>query len=432
MLVLGMHRSGTSAVTRMLSLRGAALPIRMLAPQPDNETGFWEPSEITAIHDDLLESVGSSWSDIREFPSDWFTSESARHFKCRLLAALIEDYSDSPLFVVKDPRLCRLVPLWRSVLEEYGAAPIFIIPVRNPLEVAASLTKRNGYSEARSLLLWLRHFLAAERDTRGLTRSFVAYDRLLEDWHGVADRIARNLSVLWPRQSAATDIEIDGFLSPALRHYSFEPEDLYFRQDVAQWLKKAFNWALRAANDQVTTSGELDEIHAALETADKVFVPLVAANEERFSTLSRDMERLAAECSAREEENQLLRTEAKAQGDQVARLQKEVAGRAAQIASQGAEIDRLQSELTAHRDEVWRLYAEIAARDSEITAQDGELIRRNHRIRRLESEVAARAADIAALRKSLSWRLTLPVRAVGSRIKRLRAMIAAGWPRKTS
>jgi hypothetical protein len=433
LLVLGMHRSGTSAVTRMLSLQGAALPKRMLAPAADNEMGFWEPREIIGIHDEALASAGSSWHDVREFPSSWFASDPARYFKRRLVAALLEDYADAQLFVVKDPRLCHLVPLWLAVLDELGATPHFVIAVRNPLEVAASLARREGHPEPKSLLLWLRHFLRAERDTRGLRRSFVAYSGLLDNWHRTADKIARDLDLRWPCRSTATDVEIDDFLSREQRHHSSEPGELYVRQDIGDWLKIAFRWAMRAADDQPTAPEELDDVYAGLEAADKTFLPLLAANEARIWTLSQDMARLGSEHLAREGDIQRLHSEVGAQASQIARLGEEAASRA-------GEIVRLRSELAAHKDEVRRfhaeterldaeierLHAEIGARDGEITGRDGALIRERYRIGRLQGEVAARTAEVAALRSSLSWRLTAPVRAIGTRIKRLRRAVASG------
>jgi hypothetical protein len=151
-----MHRSGTSALTRTLGLRGAALPLRAVPPGDDNETGFWEPQEIVHLHDEVLQSAGSAWDDAAAFPQAWFNSVTAVDFKRRIADALDRDFPDTPpLFVVKDPRLCLLVPLWRSLLQELGIEPLCVIPVRNPLEIAASLSKRNAIQEEHSLLLWL-------------------------------------------------------------------------------------------------------------------------------------------------------------------------------------------------------------------------------------------------------------------------------------
>lgn len=188
-VVLGAHRSGTSALTRVLSLCGAALPKRLLGSAPHNEAGHWEPDAIVVIHEQLLASAGTYWHDVSEFPKSWFSSDIARVFCDRILGALRADYSDAVLFVVKDPRMCRLVPLWLQVLDQFGAEPLFVIVVRNPLEVAASLEARNGFPPAKSMLLWLRQFLAAERDTRGMKRSLVSYEDLLDDWRSVVTKI---------------------------------------------------------------------------------------------------------------------------------------------------------------------------------------------------------------------------------------------------
>jgi hypothetical protein len=241
-----MHRSGTSALTRTLGLRGAALPRRLLPAAPDNATGCWEPREIIAIHDELLAAAGSSWDDVGEFPRAWFASDSARLFKQRLVAALRWDFGQAPLFVVKDPRICRLVPLWLMVLAEFGAAPLFVIPVRHPFEVAAFLARCNGFSEAKALSSWLGHFLSVERDTRGFPRSFVAYDRLLSNWGDVVDRITRDLEIPWPRRSVAFDLEIDFFLSNKHRHHWCGDQTLPAPADTAPMLKTTLDWALQA------------------------------------------------------------------------------------------------------------------------------------------------------------------------------------------
>ena len=172
LIVAGMHRSGTSAVTRVLSLLGADLPARLMPGIPDdNDLGFWESVEITEIHDELLFSARSSWDAIGPFDDAWFHSDSAVRAKERILEVLARDFSSSQLFVIKDPRICQLVPLWLSVLKQFGAQPYFVIPIRNPLEVAESLRKRNQFPIEKSLLIWLWHVLEVERATRQSSRT---------------------------------------------------------------------------------------------------------------------------------------------------------------------------------------------------------------------------------------------------------------------
>src|SRR5215469_9555194 len=75
--VLGMHRSGTSAVTRVLNLLGVELGTGLMAASPDNERGYWEHLGIVQEHDQLLEALGSSWDDVRALPPDWTKNPAA-------------------------------------------------------------------------------------------------------------------------------------------------------------------------------------------------------------------------------------------------------------------------------------------------------------------------------------------------------------------
>ena len=65
-------------------------------------------------------------------------SAGARELRRQLSLLLREDFGTSPLFVVKDPRISRLLPLWFAVLAELQVAPVAVVAVRNPLEVAAT------------------------------------------------------------------------------------------------------------------------------------------------------------------------------------------------------------------------------------------------------------------------------------------------------
>ena len=136
-------------------------------------------------HDAFLRNIGSSWDDVAALPDGAFVSAAARELRQELALLLREEYGTSSLFVVKDPRISRLLPLWFAVLAELQVAPVIAVAVRNPLEVAASLKARDGFTTTKSLLLWLRHTLESEQHSRGRPRSFVMYDELLRNWQGV-------------------------------------------------------------------------------------------------------------------------------------------------------------------------------------------------------------------------------------------------------
>ena len=210
-VVLGMHRSGTSSVAGTLALLGAAAPRTLMRPAEDNPKGFWESEVAAAFNDRLLAAGGSSWNDWRRFspPSDPAWAEEAG----RVLDA---EFGDAGAIVLKDPRICRFFPFWRRVLEGAGYAPLIVAPVRDPLEVAASLNARNGMDPARAQRLWLRHVLDGEAASRGLPRHVMGWDAFLGDWRGetahMAARLNRPLSPT-PDQAQA----VDAFLSADLR-----------------------------------------------------------------------------------------------------------------------------------------------------------------------------------------------------------------------
>src|SRR6266542_139440 len=219
-LVLGMHRSGTSSTTRVLNLLGAELGSRLLPPVArDNEKGFWESQDAFEIDELLLAGLGRTWHDVRTMPEGWLESAAACDARAAITRFIQKEFATSPLWAVKDPRLCRLAPVWLRALAECGVAPGLLFVVRHPLEVAASLQARNGWSRSHSLLLWTQHLLEAERATRVCPRVMVTYDQILEDWPGSMARVSRTLGVAWPRSFDEARAEIDAFLDAGERHH---------------------------------------------------------------------------------------------------------------------------------------------------------------------------------------------------------------------
>jgi O-antigen biosynthesis protein len=219
-LVLGMHRSGTSALTRMLNLLGVGLGKELMAPKDDNNRlGFWEDQKVVDIHDALLKKLDRSWDDLRELPDGWLDTDAAADACSALIDHLKSEFDGMHLWVVKDPRMCRLVPLWQQVLKRLNVRVCALLTVRHPWEVAASLMTRDGMGEAKARLLWLEHMVDAERSTRHLPRLTITYDQLLADWQACADRITRALGISWPVPVDQCRSEIDAFLTNNERHH---------------------------------------------------------------------------------------------------------------------------------------------------------------------------------------------------------------------
>lgn len=220
-VVLGMHRSGTSALTGVLGLLGVELGGALNPADPAvNPKGFWEHADIVAIHDRLLESLGSYWDDERPLRAGWWEKEDIRPFRDEIRNVLRRDLMGAAIWGLKDPRICRLLPLWIALFQELACQPLFILALRDPAEVARSLNKRDGFTEPQSCLLWLAHMLEAELLTRGQPRVVVPYEGLLADWRGTTDRISQALNLRWPLASEATALRVSSFLDPSLRHHT--------------------------------------------------------------------------------------------------------------------------------------------------------------------------------------------------------------------
>jgi len=218
-LVLGMHRSGTSALTWLLGRLGAALPGDAIEASGDNARGYWESQALVTADDQLLRVVRSSWFDPRTLDFSRLSADGLRSRKNRIREAIESAWGDAPLLAIKDPRQCRCVPVIADVLGEMGIEPRALLMLRNPAEIARSLASRDGTTPAYAHLLWLRHMIDAERATRGLMRVVVDYDGMLDDWRGMIARIAPLAGRDGWQPDAADDAAINAFLDPGLRHH---------------------------------------------------------------------------------------------------------------------------------------------------------------------------------------------------------------------
>ena len=221
--VLG-ARSGTSALAGTLGILGCTLPKNLMPPNFANTKGYFEPQDLAQLHDSVLASVGSSWHDWREFPQSWFASEDALTAKDTIRSAYFSNFGQAPLAVLKEPRMCRILPLWRQIFNDLGVRPAFCFIDRNPVEVAMSLRARDDSSIEQGLRYYIRNHLEAERDTRDYRRAVISYDELLSDWRHATAKALKALGVaLQPTAEQAK--EVDEFLEQGMRHLTLSPDE---------------------------------------------------------------------------------------------------------------------------------------------------------------------------------------------------------------
>ena len=218
--ILGMHRSGTSAIARGVNLLGAYLGEQgdLVPPGPDNLAGYWERHDTVTVNDEIESFYKKSWYTALPMAAGWERSEEIKPLRERVKALIKENFSGQELWAWKDPRTTLVFEIWRDVLEEFGVDLVCLFAVRNPLDVAKSHEKRDRFPKDKTYGIWFNYNLAALRSTVGLRRAFLSYDRYLSDWEGELKRCARELDITWPADDAKLRAEMDQFVSQALRH----------------------------------------------------------------------------------------------------------------------------------------------------------------------------------------------------------------------
>ena len=413
-LVAGMHRSGTSALSRMLASLGCDLPKTLLEPNEYNVTGYWESKKITSLNDELLESAGSSWDDWEPFNADWYASPLRDDFSGRAQSLLESEFGDSRLLVLKDPRVCRLLPFWLDALTEFGVSVRVALPIRNPLEVAASLEKRDAIHRSVGLLIWLRHVLEAEAGSREFPRTLVRFEDLLRDWHGLAESMGRDMQVSWPRRSTAVDFEIDGQLEPSNRHQVAEDADIFASPEVSRWVSGTFEIVDRwiGGGEQERDRGVLDGMRSALNDAGSVFAKPVFAGvraAQRSRALEQEVDALGAKVVDRDGQIDSLNRAVADRDENVAYLDGVIGAKDGELDKLGSlladrdrEIDAFKHVVAGRDGEITTLKDTVAARDVRVVELDGEIAARDERINEFQWQASERDRELHSLARDVT------------------------------
>jgi len=224
-IVLGMHRSGTSVLSRSLEVMNVDLG-NNLSPAMEgiNPKGFWEDMDVINFNENILSSLLTAWHYLLPISVDDVDELNRLGFLEQAVQILEQKLSGTQVFGLKDPRLCKLLPFWKQVFSRLNLDVTYLIALRNPLSVAQSLRTRDGFPTERGILLWLDHILSSLEQTQGERRMIIDYDSMLEN-------PGRTLFELGKFLELETNLEElarfqDDFLDKNLRHAAFKVNDL--------------------------------------------------------------------------------------------------------------------------------------------------------------------------------------------------------------
>ena len=419
MLVLGMHRSGTSATARALNIAGADLPSPLMPAASDNDGGFWESPVVAAMHDDLFAAAGSRWEDWRPLEKDALDGAPALAFVEAAATFLCEQFSNSRLFVLKDPRMCRVMPLWLRVLDALGAETLFVHTARHPSEVAMSLRVRNGFPATRSLLLWLRYTLDAERSTRDRPRTVMPYELLLQHPAQCLAQAADELGLQWPVPPETAAAELHAFLSDRHRHHDHRVLAPLGASVLREEAVRLYETLCRTC-DRPLLAQACDEAAVRTEAEASSFLPWLVVTYEAdgaASSPSADVDDLEARVGVAESRLEVVRVEVERNAHAMVELGNTasatatLAGKAsAHLAALALRVERSAVEheqklrvagdaaaqaLTRSSD-LERLLEQVQARISAaVSGHDALAIETTRRLDAVEASMATRAGEQA-------------------------------------
>ena len=237
--ILGMHRSGTSALGGVLNIMGLEFGSDLMKADEGNPKGYFENNFVYRLNKKILNENSSIWSDY-SFSIDKISFDEKKNYIEEAKNIIRKEFRYSEKFVIKDPRISLLFPIWEQACLDLNINIKVIIPFRNPKEVALSLKKRNGFSMEKSFLLWTHYFLSAEYLSRNYDRLFLSFNRLLED----KKKSISLLSNFVDLNIEEKDGRIDEFLDTNIKNNNvplenFTKQTPFFLQNLIELLKES-------------------------------------------------------------------------------------------------------------------------------------------------------------------------------------------------
>lgn len=348
-VVLGMHRSGTSVVARGLQVMGVDLGDRLMPPNPEvNAKGFWEDIDLNALNIEMLHAIGSDWNHLE--PIDAIDVEALHkggyfHRAVELIQRKVEH---RPVFGFKDPRVAKLLIFWKEVFSFCKLQVRYVLAVRHPLSVVRSLEKRDGFDALKCYMLWLEHVIVSLSGTNGCRRVLVDYDRLMRSAEHELSRISEQLDL--SVDPVELHIYKTDFLDEGLRHTAYELNDLQLDEVCPPLVFEVYEALLWMASDDILDEALLQGKVDLWRHEFKDSVPLLGL------------------------------------------------------------VDRLTKQNAEYNSRLSECKTQLAERDEQVTGLNDEIVRRGEWAMDLASQLKEAKATIAVIQSSTSWQITKPMR----------------------
>ena len=432
-IVLGMHRSGTSCVGNLLTKLGIHFGDETISigANRENPKGFFERRDVRDVCDTALQGAGCDWWAVNDFSPDRVPYKVRAEVDAKFEAVINAMSGHEPWFI-KEPRLCLVWPLLASRI----AQPVFVHVWRHPLEVAQSLAARNGFPIDFGTALWEAYVLAAHASSRGQPSIIISYNKLIQESesevsHLIAQLRAFGVNVADPSAAAVRDAvdpklhrnqavapELEDLLTPSQRRLMtaltrgdvddavfFEPLSAPSRLRIDDWARReGVIFELRErAKDGKANAAEVKKLRsdlaAQLEKAIKLETELKAQDSSKTEIMQLRQQLQIANVSLYDRKQQLdkLKADLQPRMAEIETLRGQLASADAAIKDRDNLIEQLRGELEARNQEIGELRADVQARIAEIEAVQSDLASRDGKIAQLEARQRELDASLANL-----------------------------------
>ncbi|MCK5877427.1 MAG: sulfotransferase, partial [Candidatus Marithrix sp.] len=449
-IVLGMHRSGTSMVARLLNMMGAYFAPDNIAMQPTvaNPKGYWEREDIWHLNDAIFKKLGVSWDNISDFDVSKITEDIQAEFAPDIQKIIFSLDANRP-WMIKDPRLCLLLDVWKPLLE----VPVCVYVYRDPIQVAQSLTSReNSYATIKGstlhnihladysknkanfpislgMALWEKYTLNGLASSAGLPRVLISFHDLVANPIATANNLYKKLLAHEVQGlRLPSDKEILAYLDPKLCHADGDNklQKNYVNSQQTKLIKSFQKGKIFKLNPLPNLSAGaseiLEEYQNKLLSADKILVcqqDITQNNAQRDAEITQrdsNIENHLASITSLENHSKDLDVALQDSEHARVRYQQQAGNYKSQLLAAEQKINSLKQEhitnlalalkkqLEVSQTKLATKEQKISDYSQQIATLSSQLEHQEQNVHKLSHWILALNNDITAAFASLSWR----------------------------
>jgi len=407
-LVLGMHRSGTSLCSHILSALGVDMADKITGPgnasvTPDNPRGHWERWEIVEFHDRILHLFNRDYlGRFHDFalPMAWWADPRVAQIR-REIVTFLEQRMREQYFGFKDPRTVRLMPMWHQIFNELKLAPKVVLCLRNPAQIGRSLSARDGLDPQIGEYRWLIHMIDFYRYTNKYDFCTIEYEAWFSNPSVNIERLQRFLDLSWQQSESDLALLLSDLIDPTARH-----DDSNHREASQPLVRTLYKLASRDGEDKARD--QIAYFVSQFTSFQQLQRPLLQAFEDVVKTAAKypqiEQEAAALLAAVNERDSVVDAADARAASAEgrLAEALREIDQQRTQIAGLTEERDQRETMLANLSRRVDELVTTLEATRAKVALHEAAVAQAERVAQERTAAAEAMQAEVETLRKTLA------------------------------